>query len=105
MTEWMLEYLNTDLVITGPGQLQIVLQEFDPDRLRSDHILPPEVLGDLQQGGWSYELEPGVTLQLISTRSRHHPGSALHVLHVGRQVSWTLPAEFGAQLGRLKTYP
>jgi hypothetical protein len=88
-----------NLVICGPGKLEVVCEDFfalPPSLLVP---LPSEVLGTLRQRGWIFALQEGVRLELVSTRDLAHPKRAeRHRLHIGSQVSWPLPPRFAEQL-------
>ena len=45
---WKVTRDDADVLIAGPGGLEITLQDFDPGRVERDE-LPPEVLGSLLQ--------------------------------------------------------
>jgi hypothetical protein len=97
--DWTYSIDGDNLVLCGPGKLEIVCEDFfsaGPFPLNS---LPPEALGTLRQRGWAFALQEGVGLELISTRDTAKPRRAeRHSLHIGRQVSWPLPPRFAEQL-------
>jgi hypothetical protein len=99
---WTITEELDDLLICGPGNLEIVLKDFSPMQTLPSNPLPQEMLGSLRQREWSYLLEPNVELQLISTRDSTNPETPeLHMLHIGSRVSWTVPAEFAERLHAL----
>lgn len=94
--QWDVYYDLDDLIVTGPGGLEIVIRDFRHQRPVHDAPLSEEILGDLIQRSWSVEISEGVVLQLVTTRRPE--GGELHLLHVGSMVSWELPGEFAERL-------
>jgi hypothetical protein len=83
---WSITHDNTDVLITGPGGLEITLRDFDPALGERDE-LPPETLGSLLQRQWRFPLEDGVWLDGLSTgdtAALDRP--ELHRLYVGTCV-------------------
>jgi hypothetical protein len=97
--QWTLQHDGVDLVIYGPGKLEIVLSDFDPQRTSRSETLPESLLGALLQRACRYPLEAGYELELISTSNPSTPDTPeLHRLHVGTKMTWELPEEFAEQL-------
>ena len=84
---WKIVADDTHVCISGPGELEIVLQDFDPALAACE--LPPQGPGNLLQRQWRYPLDDGVWLTGISTGDVVRP--ELHHLHLGTWVSWTIP--------------
>jgi hypothetical protein len=104
---WSLSYEGGDLMIQGPGGLEIVVCHFDQTKIQHNEPLSPEVVGDPPQLDWLYTLEGGITLHLVSSSSPE--GEALHRLRVsaegvtgGWQVGWHLPDDIAAMLYQLE---
>lgn len=96
---WQCRMDDTDLVITGPGSLELILHDFDRSRVEHHEDLGAEVLGTLIQRSWRYPIEPGIWLELISTEDTGNLDSpALHMLHAGTAISWHLPDAFAEDL-------
>lgn len=85
---WKIVADDTYVCISGPGELEIVLRDFDPSLAARDE-LPPQALERLRQQQWRYPLDDGVWLMGVSTGDATRP--ALHHLHLGTWVSWTIP--------------
>lgn len=85
---WKIVADDTHVCISGPGELEIVLRNFNPGLTAWDE-LPSEALGSLLQRQWRYPLHNGVWLQGVSTGDAARP--KLHHLHLGTWVSWTIP--------------
>src|SRR5262249_36576060 len=96
--EWWLQDDGIDVLLTGPGNVEIVVPDFDARRLLHEEGLGPDLLGTLRQLSWTYPLE-GSELQVVSTwdttRPAHPPR---HLLHVGPAVAWVLPDAVGQRL-------
>jgi hypothetical protein len=113
--DWTLVDDGCDVVLLGPGRLEIVLTGFDPRQLTHEEGLGPACLGTLRQISWRYPLgsacpwvEPRASsgapsrdeLQLITTwDTAQADGFRHHRLHVGPAISWTLPDGVGTALG------
>jgi hypothetical protein len=104
---WSLRQEGEDLLIWGPGGLEIVLRHFDQTQIQHNQPISPEAVGDPPQLDWLYTLEEGITLHLVSTKSPD--GEPLHRLHLGAegangcwQVSWHLPDSFAVMLYQLE---
>lgn len=95
---WKIVADDTHVCISGPGELEIVLQDFDPGLAARDE-LPPEALGRLLQRQWRYPLAEGVWLKGVSTSDAAR--SELHHLHLGTWVLWTIPARLAEVLHAL----
>jgi hypothetical protein len=95
---WTLDDDGVDVLISGPGGLEITLPAFDVTRLVHEGALSPVVIGSLRQLGWTYPLGE-IDLQYLATwdtEAPHHP--AEHRLHVGNAVLWQLPETVGTRL-------
>jgi hypothetical protein len=98
---WALINDGTTLLLTGPGQLEIALRQFDARRAMLPESLPREMLGALRQRGVEYPLDETTTLELILTDCPSQPQqAALYSLHIGNAVSWRLPAGIAEALYR-----
>ena len=104
---WSLRQEGEDLLIWGPGGLEIVLRHFDQTQIQHNQPISPEAVGDPPQLDWLYTLEEGITLHLVSTKSPDE--EPLHRLHLGAegangcwQVSWHLPDSFAVMLYQLE---
>lgn len=95
---WTVEEDGGDLLICGPGELEIVLRDFDPARSMSGG-LPEEMTGELRTSSVNYFIEDGVEIELVTVASPD--GDGVTKLHVGNYVSWELPAAFGRRLKAL----
>lgn len=99
---WELRHYGPELLILGPGRLEIMIDPFESQRVRWDFDpLAPALVGDLRQLGWELVLPDGVTLQGIMTWRPDFPGDvtqADYQVSVGNYILWTLPASFGAAL-------
>ena len=92
MPEWTVFYEGDDVVLCGPGGLQIMLYDFDAERLERLPDLPMQE-GLFVQRQWRYPLEEGVWLELISTEHATNTLQTLHLLRVGTAVAWQLSEE------------
>lgn len=98
---WSITHDDTDVLIASPGELAIILRDFDPALVERDE-LPPEALGSLLQRQWRYPLEDGVWLEGLSTgdtAALDRP--ELHRLHIGSCVQCTIPEELAEVLHAL----
>jgi hypothetical protein len=100
---WSLSYDGGNLLIQGPGGLEIVVRQFDQTKIQHEEPLSPEVVGDSPQLDWLYALEDGITLHLVSRSSSD--GEPLHRLLLraegeagGWQVGWHLPDDIAVML-------
>jgi hypothetical protein len=98
MKDWTTYEELGDLIIVGPGDLEIVLHDFSPARVEVEE---PTLTGSLAQRTWRYKLEKGIFLELISTMERNDTRSAMHCLHIGSFVRWEVPEEFAKKLHSL----
>jgi hypothetical protein len=100
---WAVHDDGVDVLITGPGQLEISLLHFDVAQLSYDEPTEPELLGTLKQLIWRYPLiqppTPDSELQLIITIDAGDDEPVpLHMLHIGTRISWALPPTAGWSL-------
>lgn len=98
--DWHIDQHEDHVVIYGPSQLEIFLDDFDPAKAERGETPPPRRADSLVECHWRYPLEPGIWLEGLSLRD---PADFLdrppvHVLHIGHSVSWHLPAEVAASL-------
>lgn len=87
--DWQVDRKGTDIVIKGPGGLEVVLRNFDPARVQRDPLLWGR--------RWSYPLdEEGTLLEVTSVvdPERGHE----HRLHFGGGASWRIPMEMAAAI-------
>lgn len=97
--EWRVEQGETEIVIYGPGGLEIMLREFDPIRVQR-LLLSAALAGGLIQRSWAYPLYEGVTLELVSVL--HPKGDESHRLRLGDRVRWMdIPNKFAEALHSL----
>ena len=95
---WKIMADDAHVCISGPGGLEIILRDFDPDLAVRD-ALPPDALGSLLQRQWRYPLDDGVWLKGVSTGDAARP--ELHHLHLGMWVLWTIPEHLAEALHTL----
>jgi hypothetical protein len=97
---WTLADDGMDVVLCGPGGLEITLPNFDLTRLSHEEGLSPELIGSLRQLMWAYPLGEGEgDLHYIVTWDPKAPDAeAQHRLHVGTAVLWQLPETVGTRL-------
>lgn len=90
---WKIVKEDLDLVITGPGELELVLKNFDPKKITIAKGLPEELLGGLDQKNISYILDiknehgQPVTFDIISTRDGER---ALNKIDIGDICNWEI---------------
>jgi hypothetical protein len=95
---WAIDDDGVDVLLTGPGGLEIAFPAFDVARLIHEEGLSPVTIGSLRQLGWTYPLGD-VDLQYLATWDTEAPDHpAEHRLHVGNAVSWQLPETVGTRL-------
>lgn len=74
-TNWELTFFCGDLFIDGPGDVEIRVENFDPDKI----IIPPqlgaEFLGSLKYKTWRYAITETFVLQLTTIWDESRPGS------------------------------
>ena len=104
---WSIRQEGEDLIIGGPGHLEIVVNRFDQTKIQHNEPLSPESVGDSPQIDWLYTLDEAIALHLVSTKGPD--GDPVHRLHLGAegtkgcwQVSWHLPDSFAAILYQLE---
>lgn len=98
--DWGIDDDGVDVVLYGPGQLEIVMRRFDVGRLTHEQERDPEILGTLRQIGWTYQLEAPedgdagpLELSLVLTWDSAQLERPMHgILYVGEHVSWQMPA-------------
>jgi len=100
---WSIDHHGGDLIIYGPGQLEIILHHFDAAKAQEGWELPARWVGTLVERHWRYPLEEGVWLEGISI---HNTADMLgrpptHLLHIGNAVSWHLPKDVAEELHEL----
>jgi hypothetical protein len=90
---WHIDQRDGHVVIYGPGQLEIILHDFDATRAQRGDTPPPKLADTLLERHWRYPLETGLWLEGMSIRNPSDllDRPALHVLHIGKAVSWHLP--------------
>lgn len=112
--EWFLEDDGIDVLMRGPGQLELLLKHFAPTHLEHTEGLPQ---GDsretLRQIAWYCPLDPdgppdAWSLEFIITWDARPPTpdadgillehERLYRLHVGPQITWRLSPEAGERL-------
>lgn len=104
---WDITDDGVDVVLSGPGQLEIVMPRFAVDRLIHEQGLGPEVIGRLRQMGWTYPLDApedddacAVELSLILTWDSTQPDCPVQgMLYVGTHVTWQVPAAAAQAMG------
>ena len=100
---WWLEDDGRDVLLTGPGGLEISLPSFAVSRLSHAETMPADETGTLREITWSYLLDPepcpDSELRLSSTFDPQQSHAALHVLHLGTHTLWSLPDMVGWRLG------
>ena len=95
---WAIDDNGVDVLLRGPGGLEITLPAFDVTRLIHEEGLSPVTIGSLRQLGWTYPLGE-VDLQYLVTWDTEAPDhTAEHRLHVGNAVLWQLPETVGTRL-------
>jgi len=101
---WFLHDDFEDVLITGPGNLEIVMFSFDVHKLVHTEGLGPEAIGTLRQLSWRYPLtssanDPDSEWQMISTWDSAAPEvPAQYRMLIGAAVTWQLPEEVGQRL-------
>jgi hypothetical protein len=97
---WTLDDDGVDVLLCGPGGLEIALSAFDVTRLSHVEGLSPALIGSLRQLSWAYPLGEGESeLHYIATWDTEAPDAeATHRLHVGTLVLWQLPETVGDRL-------
>ena len=100
---WRIDHHGGNLVIYGPGQLEIILHNFDTDKAQEGVNLPAKLLGTLIERHWRYPLEEGIWLEGISIRDAADMlgRPPTYLLHIGNAVSWHLPKDAAEELHRL----
>lgn len=105
--DWWLEDDGQDVLITGPGNLEIALRHFTATKLLHQEGLGPDVIGTLRQLSWRYPVQTQaegdfeeVWLELITTWDSDQADSPQqHVLHAGNHhITWHLPDDVGQRL-------
>ena len=66
---WRIDHHDGHVTIYGPGQLEIVLHDFDVTVARRGATLPSKLAGTLVERHWRYPLENGIWLEGISVRN------------------------------------
>lgn len=103
---WHLTDDGVDVIIEGPGNLEIVLRDFDARQLAHKEGLEAEVIGTMRQLSWFYPLGRGMPgdieqswVELMSTWEPSMPDHPTqHTLHVGNHLLWQLPESTGEKL-------
>jgi len=95
---WALDDDGVDVLLTGPGGLEITLSGFDVGRLHHDEGLGPTLAGTLRQLCWSYPLGD-IEFTYIVTWDMSAPDQAAeHRLYVGNAMLWQLSDAVGTRL-------
>lgn len=100
---WRIDHHGGDLMIYGPGQLEIILQNFDAARVQEGYELPARRVGALVERHWRYPLEEGVWLEGMSIQNTADMlgRPPTYLLHIGNAVSWHLPKNVAEALHEL----
>ena len=100
---WRIDHHVGNLVIYGPGQLEIILHDFDAVKASEGWELPDRLVGTLVERHWRYPLEGGVWLEGISIQNTADMlgRPPTHFLYIGRAVRWHLPRDTAEELHRL----
>jgi hypothetical protein len=103
---WQITYPNGhDVLIYGPGNLEILLRQFDLSLVVHHNNAMPEIFSNFSQRHWTYPLWLDVKLRLVSTTSSTPRGRPdLHSLSLGCPwVKWTLSDRDAEAFHRLMT--
>jgi hypothetical protein len=102
---WELRQEDVDVILRGPGRLEIVFAHFDAAKVERPEGLPPELIGRTRQQGWAYRLDEATTLELISIWEVEAEASRQHLLHANTRIVWELPDAIAQALHALGQAP
>lgn len=100
---WRIDHHGGNLMIYGPGQLEIILHDFDATRASEGWELPARLVGALVERHWRYPLAEGMWMEGISIQNTADMlgRPTTHLLHIGHAVSWHLPQAIAEELHTL----